>query len=60
MADRVGAGMASAADSLREHAPDKGMLHSAASKVADTLESGALEDELGLAVGPIGLEPVGA
>jgi hypothetical protein len=40
MADKVGAGMTSAADTLREHSPDKGMLHTAASKVADTLESG--------------------
>jgi len=40
VADRVGSGMTSAADSLREHAPDKGMLHTAAGKVADTLESG--------------------
>jgi len=47
VAGSVGSGMSSAADSLREHAPNTGMLHTAASKVADTLESGGqyLKDE---------------
>jgi len=40
VADKVGSGMSSAADSVRQHAPDSGVLHSAASRVADTLDSG--------------------
>jgi hypothetical protein len=39
MAGKVGTGMESAASSLREHAPQGGTLGSAASRVADTLES---------------------
>jgi len=37
--DKVGSGLSSAADSIRQHAPDSGMLHRAADKVADTLDS---------------------
>jgi len=36
----VGGSMKSLAGSIREHAPDSGMLHSASTSVADTLESG--------------------
>jgi len=36
----VGCGMKSLAGSIREHAPESGMLRSASSSVADTLESG--------------------
>jgi predicted HAD superfamily Cof-like phosphohydrolase len=39
VAEKVGGGMSSAADSVRQHAPNTGMLHSAAEKVADTLDS---------------------
>jgi hypothetical protein len=37
--DKVGSGLSSAAESIRQHAPDSGMLHRAADKVADTLDS---------------------
>jgi len=37
---RVGSGVESMADKLRDSAPRKGMVHDAASKVADTLERG--------------------
>jgi len=40
MAGRVGSGLESAADTIRGNAPSSGMLGSAASHVADTLESG--------------------
>jgi ElaB/YqjD/DUF883 family membrane-anchored ribosome-binding protein len=40
MAGRAGSAMESAASTVREHAPQSGMFGSAASKVADTLESG--------------------
>jgi len=40
MADRVGSGMSSAAESIRQHTPDSGMLHNAADRVAETLDSG--------------------
>jgi hypothetical protein len=40
VADKVGGGLSSAAESLRQHAPESGMLHKAADKVADTLDSG--------------------
>jgi len=40
MADTVGGGLSSAAESIRQHAPESGMLHKAADKVADTLDSG--------------------
>jgi len=36
----VGSGMKSIAESIREHAPSGGMLHSATAGVADSLESG--------------------
>jgi len=36
----VGSGIKSVASSLRDYAPDEGMLHSASESVADTLESG--------------------
>jgi ABC-type transporter Mla subunit MlaD len=37
--EKVGSGLSSAAESIRQHAPDSGMLHRAADKVADTLDS---------------------
>jgi hypothetical protein len=40
MAGRAGSALESAAGSVRDHAPQSGMLGTAASKVADTLESG--------------------
>jgi hypothetical protein len=40
MAGKLGSGLESAAESIREHSPNTGMLGTAASKVADTLESG--------------------
>jgi hypothetical protein len=40
MADKVGSGLTSAAESMRQHSPDTGVLHTAAAKVADTLDSG--------------------
>jgi ElaB/YqjD/DUF883 family membrane-anchored ribosome-binding protein len=40
MAGRAGSAMESAAGTVREHAPQSGVLGSAAAKVADTLESG--------------------
>jgi len=36
----VGCGMESLAGTIREHAPDTGMMHTASSRVAETLESG--------------------
>jgi hypothetical protein len=39
-ASGLGSGMKSLAGTIREHTPDKGMLGSATSAVADTLESG--------------------
>jgi hypothetical protein len=39
VAGKVGSGLESAADSIREHTPHTGMIGTAASKVADTLES---------------------
>lgn len=44
---KVGTGMESVADKLRDKAPREGVLHNAASKVADTLEKGGryLEQE---------------
>jgi methyl-accepting chemotaxis protein len=39
VADKVGGGLSSAAESIRQHSPDSGMLHRAADKVADTLDS---------------------
>jgi ABC-type transporter Mla subunit MlaD len=40
MAGRAGSALESAAGTVREHAPQSGVFGSAASKVADTLESG--------------------
>jgi len=40
MAGRVGSGLETAADTIRDNAPNSGMLGSAASTVADTLERG--------------------
>jgi hypothetical protein len=40
LAGKVGSGMETAADTIREHSPNSGMLGSAASHVADSLESG--------------------
>jgi hypothetical protein len=40
MAGRMGSGLESAAESIREHTPSSGMIGTAASRVADTLESG--------------------
>jgi hypothetical protein len=40
MAGRVGSGLESAAGTIRSNAPSSGMLGGAASRVADTLESG--------------------
>jgi len=37
---RVGSGVESMADKLRDSAPSEGMVHNAATKVADTLERG--------------------
>jgi hypothetical protein len=39
MAGKVGSGLESAAESIREHTPHTGMLGTAASKVADAVES---------------------
>jgi len=36
----VGTGLKNVAESIREHAPQSGMLHSASTKIADSLESG--------------------
>jgi ElaB/YqjD/DUF883 family membrane-anchored ribosome-binding protein len=40
MAGRAGSALESAAGTVRDHAPQSGMLGTAAAKVADTLESG--------------------
>jgi hypothetical protein len=49
MAGKVGGGLETAADSIRSHAPGSGMLGSAASTVADSLErSGQYLEEEGL------------
>jgi len=44
---KVGSGVETLADKLRDNAPREGMMHTAASKVADTLEKGGryLEEE---------------
>jgi len=39
LTSRVGSGLETAGESVREHAPNSGMLHNAANRVADTLES---------------------
>jgi methyl-accepting chemotaxis protein len=49
VAGRVGSGLETAADTIRDNAPNSGVLGSAASKVADTLEkSGKYLEEEGL------------
>lgn len=49
LAGRAGSGLETAADSLRSHAPNSGVLGSAASSVADTLErSGRYLEEEGV------------